>query len=650
MSRKDLTKEISGIKEVTMIEWMVGRPNELTNSPIIEDIMSADAIAVDTETTGLDYTDYPTGISLAWRIKGVPVEVDPVKIFTGEPKYRTLYIPLHHQQENYYLTREIDQVVEFFSYLEGLRHVMHNAVFDRKMLSRIGVKIPWEDITDTVLSTYCAGGHVENLALDDLSLDIFNVKTVKLAELFARAGFKKGTWNTSLLQTRDIAHYACKDAAVTLALYDFFPPQGDICQLEHDLLPLIADLDEEGFPLNIGEMNSLKASAENYKETAERFIKRQLLRHGVNPRTLKLNGTTFKKILAETVGIPLPVTAKGNYSLDQNEVSVLLRKDVDKNNILKLHKVFSTCNTFISAVNSQLNAVDEDGKLRSSWNQIGAKRTGRFSCKSVNLQQISRTKTLEFADGTKQYLAVKQGFIAEPNHYLLQGDYSQIELVIVLHIAGHHDIIENYHHGTDLHALTAARMDNIDVAEILREHEQHPGNSRRQNAKNVNFTIVFGGGKDNLILKYGMDEDSAVSLLNRWHSAYPGVKPVQRECARKLEVDGRIYTLFGRLQKVYEEDHKNLYTRGLSKVVQGTAADVQKIALRQVRTDVEANNYPMRLLAQLHDNQVWMVHNDMPADESMEVLRNGMVNCINDNGFPQINVDVKIGHTWKELA
>ena len=635
-----------------IMNWsIVDSPGDGTLDGIADKINISGMCSVDTETTGLSHDDYPTGISLAWRVDDGDYDmyVNRRMFANGDdvPLYNAMYIPLQHGDINHYDAQyELIALRMFFEAIVDVKMVMHNSVFDVRMLSSIGIPINWGNVIDSRVTTYCAAGHTDSLALDSLAKDVFSLETTELKKIFSLAGMSAtvNNWNTSLLSIADIAHYAAKDAVVTLALAEVFPPEGEICRLEHGILPIMEKLNTTGFPVSVGVMASVGKEAMHWERAAENRIKGILSKKGLSVDNV--NGKEFKRVLA-IMGIRLAKTDKGAPSLSSDVVDDIIRRGRDIDGILVNFRTYKTCSTLISAIKANIRAI-RDNRLHSNWNPLGAKKTGRFSSSNRNLQQISRTKTIDTPDGASARLSIKKAFVAEKDHYFMQGDFSQIELVLMLYIAGHADAVDSYCEGTDLHSLTASSMFDAPMEEIIAEDALGSGNSRRQQAKTINFLIGYGGGPGKMASQTGMPLSEAKELFNLWHGTYPRIRPLSMRFKDELEANGCIETLFGRIQKVYPSDEVNLYTRGLSKVIQGTAADVHKIALINTVNACEDQN--MELLAQIHDNQIWHVHDSLDRELAESLLREGMTTEHFPGNFPVIRVDVSTGLTWDELS
>ena len=332
----------------------------------------------------------------------------------------------------------------------------------------------------------------------------------------------------------------------------------------------------------------------------------------------------------------LPSTKKTKTGRSTNESVLQELKGVHPiiEDILQYRELYKLKSTYVDALPTLIS--DKDGRLRTSYNQAVA-ATGRLSSSNPNLQNIPiKTET-----GRK----IRQAFIANPGHKLLSVDYSQIELRLLAHMAQDQSLIDAFAKGQDVHAATAAKVFEVDINAVTSD--------QRRAAKTINFGIMYGQSAFGLSQQLGIGRDEAATFIKDYFEAYSAVKAfIDASIARAHEV-GYVETLFGRRRRVPELASSNYMVRqgaermAFNMPIQGTAADIIKLAMISINDFLKESDYECTMLLQVHDELVFTV----PEDE-LELIVPKVKELM--QGAADLSVDLeaeaKVGDNWGEMA
>ena len=397
--------------------------------------------------------------------------------------------------------------------------------------------------------------------------------------------------------------------------------------VELPLALVLAEMEQTGFKIDVAGIQSygeeLKAAADIlqlriYSYAGEEF----------NISSPKQLG----EILFEKMGLPKSRKTKTGYSTDAETLQKLLPKHPIIEDILDYRQVSKLKSTYADGLPK---AADEKGRIHSLLNQTGT-ATGRLSSSEPNLQNIPvRT---DLGRRFRKYFVA-----ADPDHVLIDADYSQIELRLLAHIASDESMIDAFLSGEDIHTMTASKVFNVPVELV--------GSELRKKAKAVNFGIMYGIGDYSLSEDLGISRAQAKDYIDSYFEKFPQIRAYLDRIQADAKRDGYVTTMFGRRRYIPElaSSNKNLQHFGervaMNSPIQGTAADIIKIAMIQVAKELKAHEIDAKLIMQVHDELILEAHRDC-AEEAREIL----VKCMESATALSVPllVEAGIGDTWDE--
>lgn len=399
-------------------------------------------------------------------------------------------------------------------------------------------------------------------------------------------------------------------------------------EIELPLVEVLASMQYYGFEIDKEELEKL---SEEYDKEIKELTKRIHDMAGV-----EFNVNSPKQVgeaLFDTMGLPVIKKTKTGYSTSVEVLEQLVDEHPIINNILRYREIAKLKSTYIDGFIKLINS--DTNRIHSTFNQT-ITTTGRISSTEPNLQNIP----IRTEDGRK----IRKAFISKkPEYTLVDADYSQIELRVLAHISNDKNMIDAFNNNVDIHSQTASQVFHVPLDEV--------NSTLRNNAKAVNFGIVYG------ISDYGLSQDLNISrkeareYIDKYLHNYQGVKDFMDNIVIKGKEDGYVETLFNRRRYIPELSSKNFNIRSfgeriaLNTPIQGSAADIIKIAMVKVYNELENRNLKSRLILQVHDELIIETHKD-EKDEVEKLLKEIMENAIELN-VPLI-VDLKIGDSWYE--
>lgn len=581
----------------------------------IEDLKKARSFAVDTETTGLHPADAePIGLSFSFQTKSA------------------YFVPLHSNE----LSRgEI---------LETLRPILEderspkggqNIKYDRTVLKNAGVRLRGIAF-DTMLESYLLDPGGEH-GLDALALKHLGIEKIRTQELIG-----KGSRQISMAEVDldRLSHYACEDADVTWRLHEKFYPRlqsQDLVRLYEDVeLPLAAvlgDMERTGVAVDVTLLKTLsKKIAGRLTELTEKIYAMAGETFNINSPK-QLGPLLFERLkIQETVGIKRIKKTKTGYATDQDTLETYAGHPIvalllEYRNLSKLQSTYTE--------NLPLLVHPKTGRIHTSFNQT-VTATGRLSSSDPNLQNIPiRT------DLGKE---IRKAFIPGENGWkLLSADYSQIELRILAHLSGDKTLIETFKRNEDIHRRTAALVFCVPADQVTSE--------LRGRAKAINFGIIYGMGPQRLARETGISMDEAKAFIEAYFAKYRNVKSFLDSMMEDARKKGYVTTLLGRRRNIPEISSNNprLVSNAeriaVNTPIQGSAADLIKVAMVRIARTLERKKFRTRMLLQVHDELVF----ESPEDELQSVtamVKEAMERAI-ELCVP-IVVDVGAGANWAE--
>ena len=435
-------------------------------------------------------------------------------------------------------------------------------------------------------------------------------------------------------KTYALNSFAREDAAGVLTLAQRQEKQlaeegmlGLMRDVEMPLLYVLFHMEQAGFRVDGQVLSALGAEFTREAEELKEEVYRLTGVHGFNLNSPQQLG----KVLFETLGLPHGKKTQKGYSTDAETLEKLtdLHPCIEK--ILKYRQVVKLNSTYIDAL---LRKMDASGRVHTTFDQTGT-ATGRISSSEPNLQNIPVR--------TEMGREIRKAFIAGPGCVLADADYSQIELRVMAHFSGDHAMVDAFRRGQDIHARTAAEVYGVPMEQVTRD--------MRSSAKAVNFGLVYGISEFGLARNIGISRREAGDFIARYFDRYPGVKKYMDEAVKQGYENGYATTLMGRRRQLPELKSSNANTRNfgeraaMNTPVQGTAADIIKLAMVRVHQALKAEGLSARLILQVHDELLI----EAPAEEADRVaaiLRKCMEQ-VYSLSVPLV-AEVKTGESWYE--
>jgi len=483
----------------------------------------------------------------------------------------------------------------------GRRKGAQNAKFDLQVLRTHGIEVQGLEF-DTMVASYLLDPGRGTHNLDALALRYLNIKKTATEELIG-----KGASAISMADVPEekVARYAAEDADVTYRLVDVFRPRLEADGLtplfkdvEMPLVHVLLDMERAGVRVDVPYLKQLSKEFEDVAHKVEREI-REIAGEEVNLNSPKqLGPLLFEKLeIQKGTGRRPKRTRTGAYSTDADTLEAFAAHPIVQK-LLDYREVTKLRSTYVDALPGMVHP--SDGRIHSSFNQTVA-ATGRLSSENPNLQNIPiRTEI-----GRR----IRRAFVAEEGNRLLSADYSQIELRLMAHLSGDPGLCEVYRRKGDVHAETAARMFKVPLGEVTRE--------QRNSAKAINFGILYGMGPTRLARDLKISMAEARDFLDRYFGEFPGVRDFQRQAVDKARHEGYVTTLLGRRRAIPEilsdEPGVRANAENMAKntPVQGTAADLIKVAMVKIRERLARERFRAKMILQVHDELVF----EAPAEE-----------------------------------
>ena len=579
----------------------------------IKNIMNQTSVCFDTETTGLNpITAELVGIAFSWE--------------TG----KGFYLPFPEDKNE--AQELIEQLRPFFE-AEHIEKIGQNLKYDIKVLHKYNVTVKGK-LFDTMLAHYLINPDMRH-NMDVLAETYLNYTPISITELIGKKGKNQLSMREVPLEKQ--TEYAVEDADITLQLKEYFQKElGEantqklFDDIEIPLLRVLAAMELEGINLDKRFLHSLSEALDNDIKTLESKI-------------FEAAGETFNIASPKQLGeilfdkmklVDKPKKTKtGQYSTAEDVLSYLAKDHDIIQNILDYRGLAKLKSTYVDALPTQVEPLT--GRVHTDYMQTVA-ATGRLSSNNPNLQNIPIR--------TERGRQVRKAFIPRNDDYiLLAADYSQIELRIIAALSKEETMIEAFKNGEDIHASTASKVFNVPLNEVTRE--------QRSNAKTVNFGIIYGVSAFGLSNQTDLTRSESKELIDTYYTTYPKLRNYISEQIDFARDNGYVQTVLGRRRYLKDINSRNAVVRGAAErnavnaPIQGSAADIIKIAMINIFNKLEAGNYKTKMLLQVHDELVFDVFK--PELEEMKTL----IKTEMENAFKlevPLDVEVDTGNNWLE--
>ncbi|PIB33687.1 DNA polymerase I [Gaetbulibacter sp. 5U11] len=579
----------------------------------IKNLMSQTSVCFDTETTGLNpLTAELVGISFSWEIgKG-------------------FYLPFPEDKTE---AQALIETLRPFFESDTIQKIGQNLKYDIKVLAKYNVQVKGP-LFDTMLAHYLINPDMRH-NMDVLAETYLNYTPIAITELIGKKGKNQLSMRDVPLEKQ--TEYAVEDADITLQLKEHFEKElGEantqklFDDIEVPLLRVLAAMELEGINLDVDFLNSLSDDLNNDINTLERKIY-EVAGEEFNIASPKQLGIIlFEKL--KLVDKPKK-TKTGQYATGEDILSYLAKDHEIIRNILDYRGLAKLKSTYVDALPLQVEPAT--GRVHTDYMQTVA-ATGRLSSNNPNLQNIP----IRTARGRQ----VRKAFVPRNEDYtLLAADYSQIELRIIAALSEEETMIEAFKNGEDIHASTASKVFNVPLNEVTRE--------QRSNAKTVNFGIIYGVSAFGLSNQTDLSRGEAKELIDTYYETYPKLKKYMSAQVDFARDHGYVKTILDRRRYLKDINSRNAVVRGAAErnavnaPIQGSAADIIKIAMINIYNKLETGNYKTKMLLQVHDELVFDVYKP-ELDEMKTLIKTEM-----EQAFKMevpLDVEVDTGLNWLE--
>ena len=565
----------------------------------------------DTETTGFDiFNDRIVGLSLA---------VEPFKAW---------YVPFLEKD-----TPEYAEIVRPLFEDEKIAKIGQNIKFDLMVLRRLGITIRGR-MYDTMILHYLLDPESRH-NMNALAEKYLNYKPIEIETLIGK-GSKQLTMD--LVNVERVKEYAAEDADVTLQLKQALYPMIEQIGLQHlyfeieePMIAVLADIEMAGVRIDSEALAVYAVELNRKLAELEAAIRTEAGEPNLNINSARQLGEVLfgKMRIAEKP----KMTKTKQFCTDEDYLQSFARKHRIVDLILEYRGVKKLLSTYVEALPQLVNR--STGRIHTSFNQA-VTATGRLSSTNPNLQNIP----------VRDYMGrrIRKAFIpSDDDHLLLSADYSQVELRLMAHLSGDESLIAAFEHGEDIHAATAAKLFNKTLDEVTSEE--------RRRAKTANFGIIYGISAFGLSQRLEIPRKEAKEIIDGYFASYPGVKRYMDNVVEKAKEEGFVSTIFGRRRYLNDIASHNAIARGLAErnavnaPIQGSAADIMKIAMINVHRRFAAEGIRSRVILQVHDELVV----DMLRSEQERVTAI-VTECMESAAQLKVRLiaDAGVGGNWLE--
>jgi len=584
---------------------------------LITRLETAPLISVDTETTS-------TNPMLA-QIVGISFSIQQDEAF---------YIPCTHRYLGVPSQLELAKVLELLKpVLEdpALPKLGQNIKYDWIVFDRHGIKLNGI-VFDTMLASYLINPSKRAHSLDQIALDFLDHKTITYEDLTGKKGKNAATFDTVPIEAA--APYACEDADITLMAYHVLNEKMETLSLstlfqevEMPLVSVLKGMEMTGVTVDKNKLQELSTTFDHQLKAIEQTI------YELADESFNINSTQqLGRILFEKLGLPVQkkTKKKTGYSTDVEVLTTLAEHHELPKLILRNRTLSKLKSTYADALMELIHP--ETGRIHTSFNQTVA-ATGRLSSSDPNLQNIPIR--------TEEGKEIRKAFIPKSGWKMLSADYSQIELRILAHYSEDKILSKAFEEEEDIHTRTASEVFQVFPSFITED--------LRRQAKIINFGIIYGMSPFGLAKALNISQKMAKAYIDNYFGRYKGVKTFIEKIVDDTRKSGQTTTLLGRIRLLPEINSKNVNERkfaertAINTPIQGTAADLIKVAMINVDNELQSRNMKTAMLLSVHDEMVF----EVPPEEidAASALIKEKMESVWDLNVP-LKVNIEIGNNW----
>jgi DNA polymerase-1 len=604
----------SGFKNIENTNHFYQHINSpLSRKILLQKLMQQKSVCFDTETTGLKALEVELiGISFSFEIgKG-------------------FYVSFPEDQEE---TKTILEEFRPFFEASEIEKIGHNLKYDIKVLSNYNMPVKG-NLFDTMIAHYLINPDMRH-NMDILAETYLNYQPVSITELIGKKG--KNQLSMRVVPINDQTEYAVEDADITLQLKEHFTSElesGNVTKLFNEVeLPLVSVLtamEIEGININTNYLKELSVVLTDDINRLEKNIYEQAGEEFNIASPKQLGIVLFENM--KLVDKPKK-TKTGQYATGEDILSYLAKDHEIIRNIQEYRQYKKLQSTYVDALPNEVNP--KTNRIHTEYMQAVA-ATGRLSSNNPNLQNIPIR--------TERGRQVRKAFIPrDENYVLLAADYSQIELRIIAALSEEETMMNAFKNGEDIHASTAAKVFNVPLDEVTRE--------QRSNAKTVNFGIIYGVSAFGLSNQTDLSRSEAKELIDTYYETYPKLKAYMSAQVDFARDNGYVETVLNRRRYLKDINSRNAVVRNAAErnavnaPIQGSAADIIKLAMINIYKRFEKENFKSKMLLQVHDELVFDAHKD-----ELEIIK-PIIKFEMENAFKMsvpLDVEIGIGDNWLE--
>jgi DNA polymerase-1 len=560
---------------------------------LLKQLLEQEEVCFDTETTGLEALEAElVGLSFSWM--------------PGE----AVYVAVADEKE----AHQVLQTMKPFFESTTIRKVGQNVKYDLNVLKRYGIDVKGP-LFDTMVGHYLLQPDMKH-GMDYLSETYLGYQPISIETLIGKKGRTQGTMRD--VPVDKIMDYACEDADVTLQLKDLFYPQiknGHLKKLSEEVeMPLIrvlSDMESEGINLDV---EALRVFSNELEKDILRLQDQIYADAGVpfnldSPR--QLGEVLFDHL---KVDAKAKKTKTGQYATSEDILAMLTDRHAIIPRILEYRSLRKLKGTYVDTLPEMVNKTTS--RVHTTYLQTVA-ATGRLASNNPNLQNIPIK--------TEKGREIRKAFIPRNSEYLiLSADYSQIELRIIAALSGDTTMIEAFRNGQDIHASTAAKVFGVSLEEVTRD--------MRSRAKAVNFGIIYGQTAFGLSQNLSISRTEAKDIIDSYFATFPGIRKFIDDSVLKARENGYVETILKRRRYLKDINSANQVVRGqaernaINAPIQGSAADIIKLAMLRVHETLRNENLKTRMLLQVHDELVFDLYKT-EKEQVMSIVRDSMENA-----------------------
>ena len=605
------TSQYKTIKDIEHSYYLI--ENKEDSYKLVSELLLQKEVCFDTETTSLNELEAElVGMAFSWE------------------KHKGYYVLFPESKE---LTQEILEIFRPFFENSSITKIGQNLKYDIKVLAKYNIQV-LGNLFDTMIAHYLLNPDGKH-NMDILSENYLHYSPISIETLIGKKG--KGQLSMRQAPPPEQKEYAVEDTDVTLQLKNIFEQQLQkynaeklFSQIESPLVQVLADMELEGIRIDVPFLKSLSDDIEKDIFSLQQAVYEQAGEIFNLSSPKQLGDILFEKL--KVISKPKK-TKTGQYATSEEILSELAPKHKIVSNVLEYRQLQKLQSTYIDALPKEVNSTT--GRVHTTYMQA-VTATGRLSSNNPNLQNIPIR--------TERGQQIRKAFVPRNEDYtLLSADYSQIELRVIAALSGEKNMIEAFLQNQDIHRSTAAKVFNVDIQSVTREQRSH--------AKTVNFGIIYGVSAFGLSNQTELSRSESKELIDTYYQTYPQLKVFIDKQIHFARENGYVETILGRRRYLPDINSRNQVVRGAAErnavnaPIQGSAADIIKIAMINIYNLLKDNKLKTKMLLQVHDELIF----DVPKNELdfVKPLIKKTMEEAYQFAVPLV-VDLGVGKNWLE--